>query len=221
MKLDVAPLKGILFDWDNTLVESRSSLVAAINEVLSRYGLRDWEFEKQKRDPNLSFKDNFIHIFGDNADAAYNQYREVYLRIMPNMITLFPYVRKVLELFVQKNIPMFIVSNKERILLEKEKDILLSEYVFQNVVCGHEAAHDKPHPIQILYALKDFCAEDEVTPEHFWMVGDSPMDSKAAIDAGVLPIRIGRSIWGDEGNPENQIVYFNNFKEFYQNLLES
>lgn len=221
MKLDVAPLKGILFDWDNTLVESRSSLVAAINEVLSRYGLRDWEFEKQKRDPNLSFKDNFIHIFGDDADDAYNQYREVYLRIMPNMITVFPYVREVLELFVQKNIPMFIVSNKERILLEKEKDILLSEYVFQNVVCGHEAAHDKPHPIQILYALKDFCAEDDVTPEHFWMVGDSPMDSKAAIDAGVLPIRIGRSIWGDEGNPENQIVYFNNFKEFYQNLLES
>ncbi len=210
MKLNIAPLKGILFDWDNTLVESRSSLVTAINEVLLSYGLQDWEIEKQKRDPNLSFKDNFIHIFGDRAEEAYNQYREIYLRIMPDKIQLFPYVREVLEFFVEHNVPMFIVSNKERVLLEKEKEYLLSDYIFQNVVCGHEAQYDKPHPIQILYALKDFCSEHEISSEHFWMVGDSPMDSKAAVDAGIQPVRIGRSMWGGAGKPENKIIYFNN-----------
>ncbi len=47
------------------------------------------------------------------------------------------------------------------------------------------------------------------------MIGDSPMDSDSAQAANALPIRIGRSIWGDEGEPDTKIVYFNSFEEFY------
>ena len=70
--LDVSKLKHIVFDWDNTLVESRSSLVAAVDKVLAYYNLPSWDNVRHLRDCNLSFKDNFPRIFGDKADEAYN-----------------------------------------------------------------------------------------------------------------------------------------------------
>ena len=62
--LNIKDLKAVVFDWDNTLAESRTALVFAVNKVLAEYGLKNWEIEKKKRDNNLSFKDNFVNIFG-------------------------------------------------------------------------------------------------------------------------------------------------------------
>ena len=53
VQLDISKLQYVIFDWDNTLAESRSSLVAAVNQVLAEYNLPDWEISKEKRDCNL------------------------------------------------------------------------------------------------------------------------------------------------------------------------
>ena len=216
--LDISKLKYALFDWDNTLAESRSSLVASVNEVLAFYHMPVWDEVKKKRDCNLSFKDNFPRIFGSLADEAYCRYREIYLRIMPRQIRTFPYVKEILEYLNCRGVQLYIVSNKERILLEKEKELLFPDIYFRKIVCGHEAPHDKPSPEQIFFALSGDIAADEVTPQQVWMIGDSPMDSLSALAAHALPIRIGRAIWGDEGEADKRIIYFNDFKEFYQNL---
>ena len=216
--LDVSKLKYALFDWDNTLVESRSSLTAAVNIVLSEYGQPSWEEVKSRRNADLSFKDNFPLIFGKAGTEAYERYRQVYLEIMPQKISIYPYVDKVLELLAGKGIPLYVVSNKERCLLEREKELLLPGIHFRKIVCGHEAPADKPAPEQIYYALAGDIVPQAVSSSQVWRVGDSPMDSRAALAVGALPIRVGRSIWGDEGEPDNKIVYFNDFREFYQNL---
>jgi len=216
--LDISKLKYVVFDWDNTLVESRSSLTAAINEVLSIYRLPCWDKVKHLRDGSLSFKDNFPLIFGKTAEEAYRRYREIYLRIMPTKIKVFPYVEKLLIFLSVRGVQLYVVSNKERILLEKEKELLLPHIYFRKIVCGHEAPADKPSPQHIFYALADEISAEDITPEEVWVVGDSPLDSEAAIKAHARAIRIGRSIWGDEGEPDNQVVYFNDFIDFYQNL---
>ena len=69
-QLNISKLKYVLFDWDNTLAESRTSLVYAVDKVLANYGLPCWEVSKEKRNRNLSFKDNFPLIFGDKAKEA-------------------------------------------------------------------------------------------------------------------------------------------------------
>ena len=43
MTLDLSKLEYVIFDWDNTLAESRSTLVLSVNRVLKEYGLPDWE----------------------------------------------------------------------------------------------------------------------------------------------------------------------------------
>ena len=48
MTLDLSKLEYVIFDWDNTLAESRSTLVLSVNRVLKEYGLPDWEAVKSK-----------------------------------------------------------------------------------------------------------------------------------------------------------------------------
>ena len=163
--LDITKLKYALFDWDNTLSESRSSLVEAINEVLSFYHLPEWDEVKNRRDCNLSFKDNFPLIFGSIADEAYNRYREIYLHLMPKKISSFPFTKELLAFLACRGVQLYIVSNKERILLEKEKDLLFPDIYFRKIVCGHEAPQDKPSPEQIFYALSEDINATDITPE--------------------------------------------------------
>ncbi len=210
--LDISKLRFVLFDWDNTLAESRSSLVAAIDRVLAGRGLPPWKISKEKRDRNLSFKDNFPRIFGADADTAYEEYRQIYKSIVPKKLTAFPGAKDVLEFFARRGIKMMIVTNKERCLLEYELPLLYDRNRFCNIVCGHEAPADKPSGQQIVYTLKDYLSPEEISPQNTWMIGDSPQDSTAALDAGALPVRVHRSIWDDEAPSAGNIMYFSDFK---------
>ena len=64
-------LQVAAFDWDNTLALTRPALECSINEVLQQNGLPTWNEIKNKRDANLSFRDNFPVLFGDKAAALY------------------------------------------------------------------------------------------------------------------------------------------------------
>ena len=101
--LNIKGLKAAVFDWDNTLAESRSTLVYAINQILPQYGLENWDKVKDKRDNNLSFKDNFSRIFGDKAEEAYAKYSEVYLKNVDKMIDTFPKTHETLNFFKKKS----------------------------------------------------------------------------------------------------------------------
>ena len=220
--MDISGLKYVIFDWDNTLAESRSTLVLVVNQVLKEYNLPDWEQVKCLRDPNLSFRDNFPRIFGEEkAKEAYERYAEIYPSVVSAHIKTFPYVQEVLNYFKEKEIPILIMSNKDRRLLEIELPMLFDKALFSRIVCGHEASKDKPNPEQVYYTLQGLLSKEEITPETVWIIGDSPIDSTAATRANAKAIRIGYSIWGDEEDTDTNIQYFDNFKSFYKILKSS
>lgn len=219
--MDISGLKYVIFDWDNTLAESRSTLVLVVNQILKEYGLPDWEQVKCLRDPNLSFRDNFPRIFGEEkAREAYERYAEIYPQVVSSHIKTFPYVQEVLNYFKEKEIPILIMSNKDRRLLELELPMLFDKTLFSRIVCGHEAPRDKPAPDQIYYTLQGLLSKEEITPESVWVIGDSPMDSTAATRANAQAIRIGCPIWGDDDKQDNCIKYFNDFGSFYESLTK-
>lgn len=217
---DLNQLKVVIFDWDNTLAETRTALIYAINRVLEEYHLPEWKEAKKLRDNNLSFRDNFPRIFGEKATEAYTKYSEIYLQNVAGLISTFDCVLDVLTFLKKHNIIIALMSNKDRKLLEYELPLLFEVSLFDKIVCGHEAARDKPHQEQALHTLKDLIDEKEINRDTVWIVGDSPQDSTCACMVNALPIRIGSSIWGDEGDFDEKILAYDNFCEFYQNLLE-
>lgn len=217
---DIEALEVVAFDWDNTLVESRSSLVFCVNKILSQYGLPDWSQSSKKRDNMLSFRDNFPRIFGDAADEAYQKYRGIYQKEAPKLISVFDGVYDVVNLLKKCGKKLVVVSNKDRLLLELEYGLLFKSNTFEKIVCGHEAPRDKPYPEQLFHALNGIIPKEKINTETVWMVGDSLMDSMCAKSAGVRAIRIGSPIWEGVQEPEDDITFFSNMREFYNYLLE-
>lgn len=220
-KLNLKELKAAVFDWDNTLAESRTALVFCVNQVLKEYNLPEWEIVKAKRDNNLSFRDNFPRIFGDKAAEAYEKYMQVYLKNVAGMISTFPKTVDVLQFLKSKEVKLMVMSNKDRRLLNYELPLLFNPDLFDNVVCGHEAAKDKPYGEHLFWTLKNMFTPQQINRQNVWVIGDSPQDSTCAENAGALPIRIGKSIWNDETKDTSGIVFFDSFVDFYKTLLLS
>ena len=49
-ELDVSKVKFVLFDWDNTLAESKTPLLFAIRQVIAEKNLPSWEALQSVRD---------------------------------------------------------------------------------------------------------------------------------------------------------------------------
>lgn len=220
-KLNLQELKAAVFDWDNTLAESRTALVFCVNKVLQEYHLPQWEEVKGKRDNKLSFRDNFPRIFGDKAEEAYEKYTKIYLQNVGKMITVFPKTLEVLQLLKSQGVKLMVMSNKDRKLLNYELPLLFNPNLFDNVVCGHEASKDKPYGEHLFWTLKNMFTPQQINRQNVWVIGDSPQDSECAKNAGALPIRIGKSIWEDETIDTSGIVFFDSFVDFYKTLLLS
>ncbi len=218
-KINISDIKAVVFDWDNTLAKSSPPLRFAVNQVLAFYHLPSWDEVKATRDGNLSFRDNFPIIFKDKADEAYARYKQIYLKAAPDMIARTPYALEVLNFFKKRRIPILIMTNKDRSLLEFELPLLFEPEYFDCIVCGHEAKKDKPHGDHLLYTLAHCGLKDKVCLNNVLVVGDSPQDSKCAIECGATAVRIG-SLFENE-NPCDNVFYFNSFVDFYQSLLLS
>ena len=70
--------KAILFDWDNTLVDSWRTTYHVFNKILDYYGrplLTEGQFFER---PQISVKDSFPHTFGDNLREVQRIYYKLY-----------------------------------------------------------------------------------------------------------------------------------------------
>lgn len=219
-KLDLNKVKYVLFDWDNTLAESKTALLYAIRQVIAEKNLPCWEDLEKRRNHDLSFRENFENFFADRAHEIYERYAEIYKQNVERLISTFPGVREVLDLLREKQIPLMIMSNKDRNLLEFELPFLFDPKRFERVVCGQEAPRDKPFKDHVLYTLCGYLKPEEITQENVWVVGDSPQDSSAALGSNALPIRIGKNIWHDYETYNDKVVYFNDFLQFYAHLKQ-
>jgi len=218
-KLTTKGLAVAAFDWDNTLACSRDALVYTVNQILPKYGLPLWNVVKERRDRNLSFRDNFPRIFGTNAESAYEDYRRAYKHNVKNLISKPDKSAETLSFLRAQGVKIVIVSNKDRNLLEYELPFLYDRSWFDNIVCGHEATADKPSPEQLRYAVSPFLKN--ISSQSVWMIGDSPMDSCCALQAGAKALRIGQPIWGTEKNEKSLgILFIENFSQLYDMLTE-
>ena len=212
-------MRVVAFDWDNTLSLNRDTLVKSINKVLAEYNMPEWDIVKVKRNPDLSFKDNFPLIFGSNYVEAYKKYCGYYLDFAPQIVQSPSGAVDLLLFFRNNNIKTVIVTNKDRQLLDFELPLLYDTRLFDNIVCGHEAPTDKPSPHHIEFAVQNWISD--VTSENVWMVGDSAVDSKCALAAGARAIRIGQPIWNDVDSKDDRIAYFTDFRSLLAAIKEA
>ena len=165
----------LLFDWDNTLVDSWTILQQAL-----------WTVADTKNRVRVALKESFPVMFGDAWEQArdifYDRFRADHLSHVAPMDGV--------EAMLRAGVgwPLGVVSNKAGSFLRDEVVHLGWTGHFATVVGAGDAARDKPAPDPILLALEQL---ERAADRSVWYLGDTASDMVAARAAGVTAVLVG------------------------------
>jgi len=187
--MKIALPDGVIFDWDNTLVDSWSAIAEAINYVRAKYGLQTWNSTEIIENCTRSARESFPDWFGDQWEAAWADYY-AYFDIVRARIGIHPMngAADLLMWLYDHKIPTVVVSNKSGDYLRQESAHLGWDKFFISIVGAHDAPRDKPAREHADHALQ--LAGIKAGPA-IWFVGDSEADVACARNTDCTPVLIG------------------------------
>ena len=184
-----APAKpnAILFDWDNTLVNTWPTIHDAMNHTLVHFGMTPWSMDETRSRVRKSMRNTFPSLFGeawlDAADVFYGRYQAIHVdRLEP-----LPGAEELLAYLHQQQVFSSVVSNKVGNYLRIEARHLGWDHYLVHLVGAGDAEHDKPALDPVLMALADSGTAPQST---VWFAGDANIDLECAQNAGCTPILV-------------------------------
>jgi phosphoglycolate phosphatase len=180
--------KAVLFDWDNTLVNTWPTIIECYRDTFAALGETPWTDQEVRDRAHGSLRDHFPNLFGDRAGDAERVFYETFHRIHLDRLEPLPGAEVLLQRANDIGAYVAVVSNKVGANLRAELTHLGWDRWIRRAVGAKDAPRDKPAPDPIFMAL----GGTGIAPDHtVWMVGDTPGDLKCAHAAGVLPVYFG------------------------------
>jgi len=180
--------RAILFDWDNTLVDTWPTIVECYRDTFAALGETPWTADEVKARAHGSLRDHFPKLFGERAGEAERVFYETFFRIHLERLTPLPGADALLARASESGCYVAVVSNKVGKNLRAEVAHLGWDRWIKRAVGARDAPRDKPAPDPIFMALDG----TGIAPDSdVWMVGDTPADLECAHAAGVLPVFFG------------------------------
>jgi len=186
--------RAILFDWDNTLVDSWATIHDALNFLMRKMEKPEWSIEETRERVRLSLRESFPLHFGERWEEAREIYLDRFRSIHLDRLTALPGREAMLRSLADTGIFLGVVSNKTGALLRREVERLGWSELFRSLVGAGDAAADKPACEPVHLAL----SESGVLPgEQVWFVGDTAIDMECAENSGCVGVLLG-----DPASPE-------------------
>ncbi|WP_419901555.1 HAD family hydrolase [Kiloniella sp.] len=179
--------KAVIFDWDNTLIDSWITIHHALSVTFREMGKTPWTLEEAKDRVRASARDSFPAIFGSESDIATKIFYDTYEANHLDVLTPLPYAKELLDHLRNKGAYLAIVSNKQGSLLRKEAEHLGWSGYFTRLIGANDAAQDKPNPMVVDLALN---GSDLQSDQDVWFVGDTDIDLQCAHNAQCYPVLI-------------------------------
>ena len=188
-------LRTILFDFDYTLADSSTGVIACTNFALEALGLPVAPPDVIRQTIGLTLEDSFAQIVGasvpaDRFSAASKEFDRLFIRqadaIMAGHTMVFPFVADAAHALKRRGLALGIVSSKFRYRIEHvlEREDLRADF---DVIVGREdVIASKPDPEGQFTAMSALGG----VPENTCYVGDSVTDAKTAQRAGTAFIAV-------------------------------
>lgn len=208
-KLRAGSLRGIIFDFDGTLLDVREPLEKSINEVFSYYKVdanMDTTFQEigalletiqgyPLPKVLLESYEIFKHITALEGISFFKQLRiavktfSKYLEYSKDA-TLYPGVKPILKKF-KKFSDLYIISHNktETIMNHLEKEEI--DKFFKDVYGSDKIPVQKPDPMALQPAIENY---DTRKRNEFLMIGDMPSDIIAGREAGFWTVGISSGV---------------------------
>jgi phosphoglycolate phosphatase len=187
--------RAILFDWDNTLVDSWGTIHEALNFVMGAMGKPEWSLDDTRTRVRLSLRESFPMHFGERWQEAQTIYLDRFREIHLDRLTALPGREAMLHSLAAQGIFLGVVSNKTGPLLRREVERLGWSSFFGSVIGAGDAAADKPacEPVHLALAPSGIPAGEDV-----WFVGDTAIDMECAKNSGCVGVLLGEAMSEDE-----------------------
>ncbi|MDA0902101.1 MAG: HAD family hydrolase [Proteobacteria bacterium] len=181
--------KAIIFDWDNTLVNSWPLIQNALNSTMNKMGKESWSLEKVKENTHNSMRDFFPKLFGDKAQEASELYQSTYKADNLERISLLPKAIDVIDKLREMGILLLVVSNKVGNNLRNEAKRLEVNDRFFSIIGAMDALYDKPskEPVELALEGSDIDPKKDLV----WFIGDTIVDIECAYNSSCQPILYG------------------------------
>ncbi|MBB4284716.1 HAD family hydrolase [Roseospira goensis] len=178
----------LLFDWDNTLVDTWPCIHRVVNILMEHMGHPPWTFDETRRRIGRSMRDTFPEMFGDRWTEARDVFLDAFRAVHLEMLVVLDGMEPMLEGLAARGVPMGLVSNKTGALLRREVTALGWERYFFAQVGAGDAARDKPAREAVDLALATAPGGAVTADPAVWFVGDSPTDMTCAHACGLTPV---------------------------------
>ncbi|MCE2926337.1 MAG: HAD family hydrolase [Rickettsiales bacterium] len=180
--------KAIIFDWDNTLVNTWPIIHAALVATFEEMGQQPWSFDQTKNRVRKSMRDSFPEIFGANWQQAGEIYQRHYRKNHLSKLEALPRAEEVLSRVKELGLYSVVVSNKKGPNLRQEVEHIGWNPWFDHVVGADDAKRDKPFvdPVHMAFEKTDIKPAADV-----WFIGDSEIDLECAHNTGCTAILYG------------------------------
>ncbi|HYD29901.1 MAG TPA: HAD family hydrolase [Azospirillaceae bacterium] len=180
--------RAVLFDWDNTLVDTWGCIHAALSATLMAMGHAPWTEEETRARVRQSLRDSFPRMFGNRWQEARDVFYDTFAAIHIERLRPMAGAETLLTALAGRGVYLGVVSNKTGTFLREEADALGWTRFFGRLVGAADAVRDKPDPAPVLMALEP----SGLTPcRDVWFVGDADIDMECAHGAGCLPVFVG------------------------------
>ncbi len=191
---------AVIFDWDNTLVDSWRCIHASLTVTFEAMGLPAWSEDDTRRRARRSLRESFPPLFGDRWEEARTIYFDHFSAHHLEHLQPLPGAEPLLKALHGLGIYLAVVSNKTGRFLRREAEALAWTGYFGNIVGATDAEADKPALAPVSLALAPAGLTLESLPAiGSWFVGDADIDMECAHVAGCLPVLVGTAIDEDFG----------------------
>ncbi len=177
----------IIWDWDNTLADTKQAVKAGIEDVAHHFHLPSITEDDLKNVMTVHRGEFWQRSFGPRLMDGINYYIQVYPKYA-DRVTLFNGTLSVLDYIRSQGFAQIILSNKAHQNLIKEVCATKVELYFDKIVGSDEIHGGKPERRFADYALQG------IDYDRIIFIGDGLSDMQMASVLGAISICIGNHV---------------------------
>ncbi len=179
--------RAVLFDWDNTLVDTWGIIHKALTVTFTAMGHEPWTMAETKLRVARSLRDSFPLLFGQRWEEARKLYLDTFIAIHLEELKPVEGAAELIGELAADGFYLGVVSNKTGGILRREAEHLGWTPHFTRLVGAGDAVRDKPEAAPIRLALEG----SGIGCDETWYIGDTALDMECAKNAGCVGVLLG------------------------------
>jgi phosphoglycolate phosphatase len=175
-------IRGIIFDFDGTLIDSYEAIAESLNHVRSTFSLSAFGMEEVKGMVGHGLEHLIEKAIGpERVEEGVKLFRQSYAALCERKTSILPQVKQTLDELDRRGYQMAIASNKPSYFARDILRALEMEHLFAEVLGPNDVARPKPDPEM----LEIIMMRIGLSPDEVAYVGDMLLDIEVGRRAGV------------------------------------